>query len=159
MKSFYLKYISLNFYIVSLLSLVWIKEYFTLVSIAPFLLTLFLKSEAIFLFFTLPLLLFYLATLFMTMHYFLYFINLVLFLGVVFIKKSVINLKQLYSVAILFFFELLFFFISDSWRYELYLESGLVQQSYPFFLDVALLLTLLHLVLIGNIGIIKKKYF
>jgi hypothetical protein len=58
-----------------------------------------------------------------------------------------------------FFLLLFFYYYLEDFRYEIYLDSGLEDKSYPFFLDITLFITFLHLVMMINIGIIKKKYF
>jgi hypothetical protein len=141
------------------LSLLSLGEYSLSFFAQFFLLFTFVKSSVVFFVFFTPLYLFFLANIFGTMSSLLYFLNLFIALSFLLIKDFKINFLNLFMVSISFGIGLFFYSALDNFRYELYLESHIKDKIYPFFLDIVFGITLLHLIIMVNIGIIKQKYF
>ena len=77
----------------------------------------------------------------------------------VYIKDIKISIKMsglytLYLFVLYSFYE----FFSDE-RYEICLDVNIDDKVYSSYNEVVFILTLLHILILVNVGIIKKKYF
>ena len=157
--NFFQKYIFLSSYLFFSLSLLFVGEYTTALFFQIFLLGIFFSNRILLYIFYIPLLLFILLKFFATLYYPLYFLNLISMIMLVYMKDIIISVKMsmpymVYLLGLFFIYD----FLSEE-RYEFYLDLNIVDSVHSSFNEVGLILTLLHILILVNVGIIKKKYF
>ena len=150
MKSLFHTFISL--------SLLSVGEY-TMAIFMQFLFLITFKSEFLYKFFYLVVILFVLVKLFASTLYILYFFNLFLFIYTLYKEKVFFYVRSYF----LFIFNLLFiatiYIALDEMRYELYLWLNITDVVNSINTKVIYLLTSLHLIILFIMGYNREKLF
>ncbi len=157
--NFLIKYIFLSFHLFFSSSLFFIGEYTLTLILQTVFIIIFFKSKFFIYISYIPIILFGLIKLFASTTYLLYFVNLFVFLYLLYKSDNILTLQELVIFS-LYLSGLYFIYLSTSeLRYDIYLYFDITDRVNSIHSEIIYMLSFLHLLILFFMGYNKEKLF